>query len=344
MGIDYAQRDNRIPSGGKRFYRSPARLLQLILLVGLTYGIYEYFGSQQSDALIVDGGDEQEKPASLDINHTGLATSYGYHPAEESVVAALPEVREEEPKPERHYTYSPSEEIQEYFTKTRLNAYEDANEGRTATTALVRRKDTKEGGSAGSPSGKAEPSLNLYPPVTIPIRLLNGIISRNPAPVIAQVRHPVYTDNQQIAIAPGSKVIGTVTQTVEYGDEKINVSWTTLVLPNKRSVNLRDAASVDSGGFGGLPGDVDNRWGEVIAASVFTSILGAGAQVANRGTVDLRNQSIDDAFWSGMGSNGNRAGQQIIQRELNVQPTILVEPGTEGTIIVTQPLKIPLMR
>ena len=175
----------------------------------------------------------------------------------------------------------------------------------------------------------------------IPVTLLNGIDSDLPSQVVCQVRENVYDSftGEMLLIPQGAKVIGEVNNgTVGTAQERIAVNWKRLILPNGVSVNLGSMPGVDNSGYPGLHDRVNNHEGKVIGATMLTSLMSAAAQIAAGNTSSSNDMSASQLAISGASANILNAGAKMLEKNINVSPTIQISPGTVFNIFVTQDL------
>ncbi len=169
----------------------------------------------------------------------------------------------------------------------------------------------------------------------IPATLVTGINSDLPGQVIGQVTENVHdtVSGRYLLIPQGSKLIGTYDARQSYGDKRAFVTWSRLIFPNGNSVNLANMSSVDAGGYAGLRDDVDNHTGSIVKAGILSSVLGVGTELA---TDD--DDRIVRALQNSGQSTVNIAGQRMVDRSLNVEPTITIRPGWRFSVMVSEDL------
>lgn len=173
----------------------------------------------------------------------------------------------------------------------------------------------------------------------LPGVLITGINSDLPGQIVAQARENVYdtASGRYLLVPQGSRFIGEYDSKISYGQERILVVWTRIIMPNGNSISLENMPGVDLSGYAGATGAVNNHYGKLVAGVVLGSVLGAGAQVAvgGQGAPNVP-PSFGQLFVSGAAQNVNQAGQQITQKNLNLQPTIEVAAGQKVNIFVTK--------
>ena len=168
--------------------------------------------------------------------------------------------------------------------------------------------------------------------------LITGLNSDVKGNVVAQVTAPVFdtVTGQHLLIPQGARLIGTYKSDIAYGDERALIHWSRLILPNGNSMELEDAIASDTQGFAGLHDRVDNHTGKLIKGVVLATILGVGSEI----TKDDDESDLAKAIRESVGDRVEDAASKIVDRFLNVKPTLTVRPGWPLTVIVTQDLAL----
>jgi type IV secretion system protein VirB10 len=110
--------------------------------------------------------------------------------------------------------------------------------------------------------------------------------------------------------------------------------WTRLIMPNGTSIVLERQPGADTEGYAGLEDGVDYHWGELLKAAVLSTLLSVGAEA---GTSDSEN-NLAQAIRMGASNSVSETGQQIVRRQLNIQPTLTIRPGFPVRVVVTRDL------
>lgn len=174
----------------------------------------------------------------------------------------------------------------------------------------------------------------------IPGALITGIRSDLPGQVTAQVTENLYdTPTGRFLLVPqGAKLIGNYDSQVSFGQSRVLLVWTRLIMPNGRSIVLERQPGADSAGYAGLKDQVDNHWGELFKAAVLSTFLAVGTELGAGSDTDTNNSAIIQALRHGASDSTNQTGQQVVRRSLNIQPTLTVRPGFPVRVIVNRDL------
>ena len=103
----------------------------------------------------------------------------------------------------------------------------------------------------------------------------------------------------------------------------------TLMWQGERSNKAR-LQGADAGGYSGLEDEVDNHWAEPFKAALLSAILGVGAELGS-GADTGSNTAINQALRLSAANSLNQTGQQVVRRNLNIQPTLTIRPGISGS-------------
>lgn len=169
----------------------------------------------------------------------------------------------------------------------------------------------------------------------IPAALITGIRSDLPGQITAQVTQNVYDSptGRILLIPQGARLIGEYDSEVAAGQTRVLLAWDRLILPDGRSIVLERQPGTDGAGFAGLQDQVNQHWGNLLKAAAISTLLGVGAELgadADDGLIRALRRGSQDTF--------NQTGQQIVGRQLNVQPTLTVRPGHPLRVVLTRDL------
>lgn len=165
--------------------------------------------------------------------------------------------------------------------------------------------------------------------------LITGLNSDLPGMVTAQVTQNVFdTVTGNILLVPqGARLIGKYDSVVAFGQRRALVVWQRLILPDGGSIRLDNMPATDPAGYAGLTDKVDFHTWTLLKGVAIATLLGVGSELSISGESDLV-QAIRESAQS----NTSRAGDQITQRNLDIQPTITIRPGAPVRVLVTRDL------
>ena len=162
--------------------------------------------------------------------------------------------------------------------------------------------------------------------------LITGLNADLPGQVIAQVTQPVYDSvtGTRVLIPQGTRLLGTYDSMVAFGQERALVVWQRLIMPDGSSILIDNLPATDTAGFAGLKDKVDFHTGRILKGVGLSTLLNIGTELA----FDDDDSDLSRALERGTQQSISRTGEQIVDRFLNVQPTITIRPGTPLRVIV----------
>lgn len=175
----------------------------------------------------------------------------------------------------------------------------------------------------------------------IPASLITGIRSDLPGQITAQVTESIFDSptGRFLLIPQGTRLIGVYDSQVSFGQSRVLLVWTRLIMPNGRSIVLERQPGADTAGYSGLEDDVDNHWGALFKAALLSTLLGVGSELgAGSDSGTGNNGGLIQALRLGASDSLNQTGQKIVQRNLNIQPTLTIRPGFPVRVIVNRDL------
>ena len=172
----------------------------------------------------------------------------------------------------------------------------------------------------------------------IPAALVTALNSDLPGSVIAQVTSNVYdsVSGDYLLIPQGSRLIGEYRAAPSYGDRRLLLVWNRLIFPNGWSISLRGMQGADPSGASGVRDRTDNHLGRLAGAVALSAIVSVVADNAEDDDQNNFSQSVGDAA----AAEAARTGGRIIDRELQVRPTLRVRAGASVRVLVTRDIQL----
>ena len=163
-------------------------------------------------------------------------------------------------------------------------------------------------------------------------------------PLNALVTTPVYTqDRQSVVIPAGARVLGTVSPVQAFGESRLAVRFHRLLMPDGTSHTLDKFVGLNERGDAGLQDRVDRHYLQLFGASLAIGALSGLTRYSTRSGVS-GTYSFSDAYGQGVGSSVAASGARILDRFLNVLPTITIREGHRIKIYLTADLDLPPWR
>jgi type IV secretion system protein VirB10 len=169
--------------------------------------------------------------------------------------------------------------------------------------------------------------------------LVNRLDSTFAGPVDCLVTTPVYAfDRQAVLIPAGARVLGTAAPVQAWGESRLAVSFHRLLMPDGHTYSLDQFKGLDAIGETGLTDEVNRHYWQVFGASLAVGALAGLAQFNTRG-VDA--ETFGDSYRQATGASLASSGTRILDRFLNVLPTITIREGFRIKVYLTNDLELP---
>ena len=173
----------------------------------------------------------------------------------------------------------------------------------------------------------------------VPAALLTGLDTARAGPVVAMVTQNVFdtVSGRHLLIPQGARLIGRHEGESAYGDRRAFLVWDRLILPNGKSLTLDAEPGVDAQGTIGVRGQVDRRLFPLLVGTLF-----AGA-VTTLGQMARDDSGRDSGGWLGDAGDaaaieGAQVGGRLVDRELEVRPSIRLRAGAPVRVMITRDL------
>lgn len=184
--------------------------------------------------------------------------------------------------------------------------------------------------------------FTLWKGTVIPAVLDTGINTDLPGMLKATVTTNVYSSNngKYILVPQGSVLTGEYNSSVSYGQARIQIVWNTLIRPDGLEVNLGSMNGIDAYGFSGQKGFRTEHPFEYLKAmgliAMFSIIDTKAANTINAQGNTYAQNALSDAY-----SAGQKLNEKIVDRALDIQPTIRIKSGTEVKLITNLTIELP---
>jgi type IV secretory pathway VirB10-like protein len=169
--------------------------------------------------------------------------------------------------------------------------------------------------------------------------LTNRLDGSFSGPVNCMLTTNVYShDGQQLLIPQGTRALGEVKRVTMLGQERLAVFFHRLVMPDGYSLNLDKFEGLNQVGETGLRDQVNHHYGQVFGISLAIGAIAGFAQANNNSGAF---QSSTDAYREGVASNLSQSSLHILDRYLNLLPTVTIREGHRIKIYLAGDLLVP---
>ena len=186
-------------------------------------------------------------------------------------------------------------------------------------------------------TGQLSP-YQLFAGTVVPGVLITGMNSDLPGTIIGQVSQNVFDSatGQYLLIPQGTKIIGIYDTRTAYAQERGHVLWQRLIFPNGNSIILDNLPGADQEGYTGFKDKVRSHY----ARAVWSALLGGAIMGGVASALDGNGNegSFQEEAGSEAARNISNATNSLVQKNLNIPPTVIIEPGYKFNIIISKDL------
>jgi type IV secretory pathway VirB10-like protein len=223
---------------------------------------------------------------------------------------------------------------------------QQANRSPVAPEVEAKQEETSAGYKrpleANVDSATGQPYL-IYEGSVLDSVLMNRLDGDAVGPVKVLVSNPLYShDHQHVIIPDGTVVLGEAKKIGAAGfgqQRRLAVVFHRLIMPDGYSVDLDQFHGLDQIGEAGLKDKVNNHYLQVFGTSIALGVIaGAGEVTQGGGTITT---SGSQAFTNGTAASVSQSATNILDRFMQIPPTITIREGHRVKVYFTQDLLLP---
>jgi type IV secretion system protein TrbI len=222
-------------------------------------------------------------------------------------------------------------------------------ESLSVTTAQNRHAETNQDQKDGTQNPVASPvapanvtaarTYVLFEGTVFETVLLNRLDGSFAGPVECLLSTDVYSNDRQHLLVPaGSKLLGETRKVDSFGQTRLAVVFHRLLMPDGYSVSLDGFKGLNQTGDTGLRDQVNNHYLRIFGASLAIGALGA---VAEGGTAGALTATGSDLMRQGFAQSTAQSSAQILDRFLNIMPTVTIREGHRVKVYLAGDLALP---
>jgi type IV secretory pathway VirB10-like protein len=224
-----------------------------------------------------------------------------------------------------------------------------------AGTSLIpsRQAAEKKSDSTADSAAKRNAELNIdsavgqpyaiYEGLTMDMILMNRLDGDAPGPIKVMVSSPVYShDRQHVLIPDGTIALGEARKIGSSGfgqQRRMAVAFHRMIMPDGYSADLDQFRGLDQIGEEGLKDQVNNHYLEIFGTSIALGVIAGASQIeAGGGTITT---SGSQAFTTGTASSVSQSATTVLDRFIQIPPTITIREGHRVKVYFTQDMLLP---
>ena len=281
---------------------------------------------------------ERKKRAYVSLFASNVALSYRKPPASATVPTTEAQLAVATPAPD-------TAQIAQLLKEMPPNPISSAQGTPARNDSAEATKDRKEEGrnpaavSAGRANAAAGKNYVLFEGTILETVLINRLDGGFAGPVECLLSTDVYSnDRQHLLIPAGSKLLGETKKVDTFGQTCLAVVFHRVLMPDGYSVTLDQFKGLNQIGDTGLRDQVNNHYLRIFGTSLAIGALGA---VAEAGTGGVLSQSGTDRLRQGFGQSAAQSSAQILDKFLNIMPTVTIREGHRVKVYLSGDLAVP---
>lgn len=187
------------------------------------------------------------------------------------------------------------------------------------------------------------PENSIYPGTVLQAVLVSGINTDYPGTITARIISPIYDSKtgKNLLIPQGSTLRGSYSSS-SIGVSRVQIAWQTLIINRDGLdyvVNLGSMVGVDPKGYSGIKGSLNDHAFQYVRAAglscLFTLINSNIFTYTNAQKNKLAQEMIADSQ-----EIGNKLADKLMERALDIQPTVYVPNTTKINVDVDKILTL----
>ncbi|MDG6882812.1 Type IV secretion system protein virB10 [Phocoenobacter uteri] len=174
----------------------------------------------------------------------------------------------------------------------------------------------------------------------IPAVMISGINSDLPGQILAQVSQNIFdtATGKYLLIPQGARLVGKYTSDIAYGQERVLVAWQRIIYPDGRAQDIGSMPGSDSSGYAGFNDQVNNHYFRIFSSALLMSGITAGVSYSQKNSSSSNKESAGDILSQSLGQNMGQVIVQMLQKNINIAPTLEIRPGYQFNVVVVKDL------
>jgi len=173
--------------------------------------------------------------------------------------------------------------------------------------------------------------------------LMNRLDGDAVGPVKVLVSNPLYShDHQHVIIPEGTVVLGEAKKIGAAGfgqQRRMAVVFHRMIMPDGYSVDLDQFQGLDQIGEEGLKDKVNDHYLQIFGTSIALGVVAGASQITQGGGTITTSGS--QAFTNGAAANVSQSAATILDRFMQIPPTITIREGHRVKVYFTQDMLLP---
>lgn len=176
----------------------------------------------------------------------------------------------------------------------------------------------------------------------VPAVLLTGINSDVPGQVMAQTTGDVLDTalGNHVLIPRGSRLLGQYMALPAYGTRRLMIGFNRLLFPDGSSMGLDVMPGTSTDGYAGFDAEVDNHMFRLLTNALLLGGITMAVSLSQDNVYDSEgNLTTGGAMSQALGLSLGQVLTQVVERNLNIAPTLTLQPGYEFNLTLIKDLR-----
>jgi type IV secretion system protein TrbI len=210
---------------------------------------------------------------------------------------------------------------------------------RPTATEAAKPADNKHRAEVDVIAARGQPYV-VFEGTTIDTVLLNRLDAEFTGPVKVMVTNPVYSQDRQHTLIPeGTFILGEAQKVAGFGQRRLAVAFHRMLMPDGYSVDLDQFHGLDQAGASGLKDKVNNHYAEIFGASIALGVIAGAGEATNLNSG--YSETGAEAYKAGVASSLSQSSAEVLDRFMNIPPTITIREGHRIKVYITEDLLLP---
>ncbi|MGH9772877.1 MAG: TrbI/VirB10 family protein [Candidatus Acidiferrales bacterium] len=209
-------------------------------------------------------------------------------------------------------------------------------------TIMAGQASIKRGPEVNIDSAVGQPYV-IYEGLTMDTVLMNRLDGDAVGPVKVLVSNPVYShDRQHVLVPDGTIVLGEARKIGASGfgqQRRMAVVFHRMIMPDGYSVDLDQFHGLDQIGEEGLKDKVNNHYLQIFGASIALGVIAGAGEITQGGSTF--GGSGSQQFTNGAAASVSQSATTVLDRFLQIPPTITIREGHRVKVYFTQDMLLP---
>jgi len=281
---------------------------------------------------------ERKRRAYVSLFASNVALTYRKPPANGPVPATETPVAVPTPLPSGPDTSQMAQLLRDMQANS-ISPVPARNESGETTKDRKEEAKTPAAVSASSANAAAGKTYVLFEGTILETVLINRLDGGFAGPVECLLSTDVYSnDRQHLLIPAGAKLLGETKKVDTFGQTRLAVVFHRALMPDGYSVSLDGFKGLNQIGDTGLRDQVNNHYLRIFGVSLAIGALGAVAEGGASGSLTA---SSADLMRQGFAQSTAQSSAQILDKFLNVMPTVTIREGHRVKVYLAGDLALP---